>query len=150
MFSHEMSSKRLITSYRPSPEPAFLAAFTIPSFASAPLLQKNIFPGPVLLTKAVANSACFGWKNILETCTSSSPCLRITSANLRCACPKQFTAIPLPKSKYSFPSASQTLDPLPRTKTGAVADLLYEGTTCWAYCARTVADSIFGSFFKRR
>src|SRR2546423_12237379 len=42
-------------------------------------------------------------------------CRLKTSANA--ACPSTFTAMPPPKSRYSFPSASHTREPLPRTKT---------------------------------
>ena len=38
-----------------------LASLNRPSFASAPLLQKKIFPGPISRAKACASRPCASW-----------------------------------------------------------------------------------------
>src|SRR5215471_11013190 len=59
--------------------------------------------------RLIGFGAAIGEKNL--ACRANASMIR------GCAWPRVETAIPAPKSKYSFPSSSHTREPSPRTKT---------------------------------
>lgn len=87
------------------------------SLASAPELQKNTRP-PSRSNRSSSRSASRtvgSAMNRLETWPSCPICAVTASITAGWAVPSAFTAIPPTRSRYSLPSASQKVEPAPRT-----------------------------------
>ncbi len=96
------------------------ASLKAASLASVPEFVKKTFePAGALLSASSfsARAICVGLVKKLETCPSVASWLAITEVTNGWAWPRALTAMPPSRSRYSLPSASQTRQPAPRTRT---------------------------------
>ena len=96
------------------------ASLKAASTASVPELAKNTLEpaGALLMSSSFSASAIWvGLVKKLETWPRVASWLEITEVTKGCAWPRALTAIPPSRSRYSLPSASQTRQPAPRTRT---------------------------------
>ena len=96
--------------------PYLRASLIAPSFASAPLLQKKTRAENDALEIVRASSACFTFKKLFATWSIFRDCSLIAFTTLGWQCPIPETAHPGKRSRYTFPSRSQTRAPLPLTR----------------------------------
>ena len=103
-----------MTSLRPVWSSASRSAI---SLASVPEFVKKLFSQPPGARRAsFAATSTIGWVGkSVETCWSVSTCSWIARFTSGWQCPRPTVTIPPKKSRYRFPSASQTCFPCPRT-----------------------------------
>ena len=96
------------------------ASLKAASTASVPELAKNTLEPAGALVMSSSFSASAIWVGLvkkLETWPRVASWLEITEVTNGWAWPRALTAIPPSRSRYSLPSASQTRQPAPRTRT---------------------------------
>jgi hypothetical protein len=104
----------------PGPSEFRRASLKAASLASVPeLVKKTLEPAGAMLSARSfsARAICVGLVKKFETCPRVASWLEITEVTNGWACPRALTAIPPSRSRYSLPSASQTRQPAPRTRT---------------------------------
>ena len=88
----------------------------MPSFASAPELQKNTLSANVASTSRCASRSACGMRYRLDTCITLAACSAIALARCGWPWPSDAVAMPEPKSRSRRPSTVHSQAPSPRSK----------------------------------
>ncbi len=89
---------------------------TMPSFASAPELQKNTLSANDASTSRAASRSACGTRYRLDTCITRAACSAIAVTRCGWPWPSEEVAMPAPKSRKRRPSAAYSQAPSPRSK----------------------------------
>jgi hypothetical protein len=114
------SRARILVRLAPLPPVLRRASLKAASLASVPELVKNTLDPAGASVMASSFSASAIWVGLvkkLETWPRVASWLDITDVTNGLAWPSALTAMPPSRSRYSLPSASQTRQPAPRTRT---------------------------------